>query len=219
MLHIYDPYEAEDLTQEVFTRFFSNLYRYKEYGKVKNYLYTIAGNTVKNYYKKKKDIPSEELLKSEDCSKNHVEELGVRLTIEQAVRKLPEEIRETAVLYFFQELKQREIAELLHIKLSLVKYRIGRAKELLMKELEVKKMKNYKQQIKEYKEEIEEKYVRAEAENKTVKACQNILSESVLSKQSHRTSYFEFLYEQTKFIKKMVDFTRLCSYVSMDMVE
>ena len=28
-------------------------------------------------------------------------------------------------------------------------------------------MKNYKQQIKEYKEEIEEKYVRAEAENKT----------------------------------------------------
>ena len=125
LLHINDPYEAEDLTQEVFTRFFSNLYRYKEYGKVKNYLYT-------------KDIPSEELLKSEDCSKNHVEELGVRLTIEQAVRKLPEEIRETAVLYFFQELKQREIAELLHIKLSLVKYRIGRAKELLMKELEVK---------------------------------------------------------------------------------
>ena len=107
LLHINDPYEAEDLTQEVFTRFFSNLYRYKEYGKVKNYLYTIAGNTVKNYYKK--------------------------------VRKLPEEIRETAVLYFFQELKQREIAELLHIKLSLVKYRIGRAKELLMKELEVKK--------------------------------------------------------------------------------
>ena len=41
LLHINDPYEAEDLTQEVFTRFFSNLYRYKEYGKVKNYLYTI----------------------------------------------------------------------------------------------------------------------------------------------------------------------------------
>ena len=63
-------------------------------------------------------------------------------------------------------------------------------------------MMKYKQQIKEYKEEIEEKYVRIEAENRTVKACQNILSESILSKQSHRTSYFEFLYEQTKFIKK-----------------
>ena len=63
-------------------------------------------------------------------------------------------------------------------------------------------MKNYKQQISEYKEEIEKKYARIEAEIRTVKACQNILSESILSKQSHRTSYFEFLYEQTKFIKK-----------------
>ena len=26
LLHIYDPYEAEDLTQEVFTRFFSPIY-------------------------------------------------------------------------------------------------------------------------------------------------------------------------------------------------
>ena len=137
LLHIYDSYEAEDLTQEVFTRFFSSLYRYKEYGKVKNYLYTIAGNTVKNYYKKKKDIPSEELPEYEGSSNNSVDDIGGRLAIEQAVRKLPEEIRETAVLYFFQELKQREIAELLHIKLSLVKYRIGRAKELLIKDLEV----------------------------------------------------------------------------------
>lgn len=63
-------------------------------------------------------------------------------------------------------------------------------------------MKNYKQQIQEYKNVIEEKYVRAEAESKTIEVCQNILTDSVLLKQSHRASYFEFLYEQTKFIKK-----------------
>ena len=55
LLHIYDTYEAEDLTQEVFARAFASLDRYREYGKVKNYLYTIAGNVVKNYYKKKKE--------------------------------------------------------------------------------------------------------------------------------------------------------------------
>ena len=54
LLHIYDPYEAEDLTQEVFTRFFSNLYRYKEYEKVKNYLYTIAEIPLKIITKRKK---------------------------------------------------------------------------------------------------------------------------------------------------------------------
>ena len=61
LLHIYDTYEAEDLTQEVFVRAFASLERYREYGKVKNYLYTIAGNVVKNYYKKKKDILLDEL--------------------------------------------------------------------------------------------------------------------------------------------------------------
>ena len=137
LLHIYDSYDAEDLTQEIFSSFFASLYRYKEYGKVKNYLYTIAGNTVKNYYEKKKDIPMEEPPEYESI-KNNVEEAGIRLDIEQAVGKLPEELREVAILFFFQDLKQREIAELLGIKLSLVKYRIGRAKELLIKNLEVK---------------------------------------------------------------------------------
>ena len=92
LLHIYDTYEAEDLTQEVFARAFASLDRYREYGKVKNYLYTIVGNVVKNYYKKKKDIPLEELPEVE--TENREEMVGIRLDIEQAVRKLPEELRE-----------------------------------------------------------------------------------------------------------------------------
>lgn len=134
LLHISDRYEAQDLTQEVFTSFFANLSRYREYGKAKNYLYTIAVNTTKNYYKKKKDLPVEEIPES---GQKNSEEMSGRLEIEQAVRNLPEEIRETAILFFFQELKQKEIANLLHISLSLVKYRIGRARELLKEELEV----------------------------------------------------------------------------------
>ena len=54
----------------------------------------------------------------------------IRLDVERAVQNLPEEIREVAILFFFQEWKQREIAEQLQITLSLVKYRIGRAREL-----------------------------------------------------------------------------------------
>ena len=72
-----------------------------------------------------------------ELGQKNSEEMSGRLEIEQAVRNLPEEIRETAILFFFQELKQKEIANLLHISLSLVKYRIGRARELLKEELEV----------------------------------------------------------------------------------
>ena len=44
------------------------------------------------------------------------------------------------ILFFFQGLKQKEIADLLNIKLSLVKYRVSKAKELLAKQLEVEKL-------------------------------------------------------------------------------
>ena len=55
----------------------------------------------------------------------------IRLDIEQAVDDLPEELKEITILFFFQGLKQKEIAKVLNIKLSLVKYRISRAKKIL----------------------------------------------------------------------------------------
>ena len=63
-------------------------------------------------------------------------------------------------------------------------------------------MKSYKEQIQKYKCELTKKYVRDEAENETVNACQDILRNFVLTQQPQRASYFEFLYEQSKFIQK-----------------
>lgn len=54
-----------------------------------------------------------------------------KLMVEWALHKLPSEFREVVVLYYFQEMKLREIGELLDIGLPLVKYRIKRAKEML----------------------------------------------------------------------------------------
>ena len=45
--------------------------------------------------------------------------------------KLPDELREVIILYSFQELKLKEVAEIVNIGLPLVKYRIKKAKELL----------------------------------------------------------------------------------------
>ncbi|WP_410076286.1 RNA polymerase sigma factor [Anaerostipes sp.] len=39
------------------------------------------------------------------------------------------------ILFFFQEISQKEIARMMGIKLSLVKYRVSRAKKLLEKYL------------------------------------------------------------------------------------
>ena len=127
-LHIQDTGYAEDLTQETFVRFFRTLNQYQHYGKVANYLYVIAGNLCRDYHKKPEVIPMEEL---PEQPVNQMEALDLRMDVHRALEQLSPELREVTILYFFQELKQKEIARILGIGLPLVKYRIRRSKELL----------------------------------------------------------------------------------------
>ena len=126
-LHIQDTGYAEDLTQETFVRFFRSLNQYQHYGKAANYLYVIAGNLCRDYHKKPEAIPMEEL---PEQPVNQMEALDLRMDVHRALEQLSPELREVTILYFFQELKQKEIARILGIGLPLVKYRIRRAKEL-----------------------------------------------------------------------------------------
>ena len=53
-----------------------------------------------------------------------------------AVERLPDDIREIIVLYFFLGRKQSEIAEICGIGLPLVKYRLRKGKEMIKEFLE-----------------------------------------------------------------------------------
>lgn len=128
--HCFDQSYAEDLTQETFVRFFANLSSYHFKGKTKNYLYTIARNLCKDFYKKNIDLPVEETFIQEKAKTDagQMETVISKMTIEWAMRQLPEELQEIIILYYFQELKMTEIADVLGISLSLVKYRMRQAK-------------------------------------------------------------------------------------------
>lgn len=130
-----DKAYAEDLTQETFVRFFGKLPKYHERGKARNYLYTIAGNLCRDYWRKRKEISLEgtgleERLESED---HQMESLLDQAVMEWALQQLPEELCEVIVLHYFQGLKLREVAEVLKVGLPLVKYRIRQAKMQLEK--------------------------------------------------------------------------------------
>lgn len=127
-LHLPDTGETEDVTQEVFARFFRTLPQYRHYGKAANYLYVIAGNLCRDSYKKVQPLPMEELPEE---AREQTPELDRRMDVRRALDSLPPELREAAVLYFYQELPQGSIAKILGIGLPLVKYRLRRAKELL----------------------------------------------------------------------------------------
>ena len=130
LLHIRDRGDAEDMTQETFLKFFQSFEQYQHRGKCSAFLYAIASNACRDYYRKAKEQYVEEIPEraEEDREMGTAE---IRMDVENAVARLPEELKETAILFFFQGMKQREIAKLMDIKLSLVKYRVTRAKKLL----------------------------------------------------------------------------------------
>lgn len=132
-VHIGDYGYAENMAQETFERFFRTLKQYRHYGRAANYLYVIAGNLCRDFYRKNREIAVEEL-PSETALRP--ENLETQVEIKFALESLPEEIREAAVLFFVEERKQKEIAEILGIGLPLVKYRVRRARELLSEYLQ-----------------------------------------------------------------------------------
>lgn len=127
-LHLCDKGYAEDATQEVFTRFFRTLSQYRHYGKALNYLYVIAANICRDSSRKPRESSLEELPEEPVWE---MPPLDARLDVQAALAKLPPELREVTILFFFQQQKQTEIARILGIGLPLVKYRLRRAKELL----------------------------------------------------------------------------------------
>lgn len=129
-MHVDDQDYAQDLAQETFVRFFRSFRQYQHYGKAANYLYVVASNLCSDYYRRKKewlfDTDTIRDAPDERCS-----DPDTRLMVRMALERLPKDIRETAVLYFVQEQKQKDIAAILGIGLPLVKYRIKRARKLL----------------------------------------------------------------------------------------
>lgn len=119
---------AEDLTQETFEHFFRSLSLYRHEEKVKNYLYTIAGNLCKDNYKWSN---TETLTGETALIDDPMIDIEKKMDMKMAIDKLPEIYREVILLHFFYELKLTEIAAALNTKIYVVKYRIKKGKKLL----------------------------------------------------------------------------------------
>ena len=117
--------DSYDLSQEVFLRFFSYIdsYRHKN---LKGYLLIIARNLCRDYFRREKkaecmEVPDRE--KKDDP----MESVELELLLNELLGQLEMEQREVIILRIREELKFREIAEILRCPLSTVKsrYRLG----------------------------------------------------------------------------------------------
>ena len=145
-LHIDDYGYAEDMAQETFARFFRTLKQYRHYGKVANYLYVIAANVCRDYFRKdgRRTVREVSYSQWEDSAETTAksaeappstagaeQETLLRLSIREGLMHLPESQREAIVLYYYQGYKLREIAGLTGVPLSTVKTRLYAGTEKL----------------------------------------------------------------------------------------
>lgn len=136
-----DEFEAQDVTQEVFTKFFANLHTYQERGKLQNYLFKLATNASNDVFRKSKSVVSlseiGELDDKRETPWEKVQKGEEREMVKRALQTLSVNQREVIILRFYHELSFWDIARITDSNLSTVKTRFRRGMQNLKEILEV----------------------------------------------------------------------------------
>ncbi len=137
--------DAEDIVQEVFTRFFENLDSFEGRSKIGTWLYRVAYNASVDRLRKYRSHPVAELdvsfrdeipLPAEvsDWSESaglEFDQQELRQELEDAIQSLPEILRVVFLLRDVEELSTLDTANILEITPGAVKVRLHRARLLL----------------------------------------------------------------------------------------
>ena len=135
-----NPTDAEDIVQDALIRAFEALPQLEDLNRFGAWLYSITRNhafrTVQREarYQLHEDVESEFNLAAEQATSDPAQ-ISLRESTHQAVRDtietLSPEFQEVITLYYWAEMPQKRIAEVLSLPLTTVKWRLHKAKELL----------------------------------------------------------------------------------------
>ena len=133
---VYNP----DLEQEVYVHLWQNQEKYTEQGQQKAYIKTVTANLCKDFKRSKVykstslQINQDELLELPENKPllEEVTDLKERQKIVlKAVNALPLPLKKVIILFHFEEMKEKEIAERLRVPVGTVKSRLFTARNLL----------------------------------------------------------------------------------------
>lgn len=144
-----DNEEAADLTSEAFVQAYRHLERFRGEAQAYTWLYRIAVNLCKNYFRSKGVRDRTHAFSLDEAEKAEMAELPNRQlspaqvlearelqqVVHQCIDELPLEGREVVVLRDLHGLSYQEIGQVLEVSPELVKSRLFRARALLRRKL------------------------------------------------------------------------------------
>lgn len=120
--------DVEDAVSEAILKAYKNIKFLKNEAFFKTWLIRIVINESNNLYKKR----SKEII----VDKEHFNNIKVNdnykdLSLYNAINSLDEDLRTTTILFYFEDMKYKDIAKVLNVKEGTIKSRLSRAKEKL----------------------------------------------------------------------------------------
>lgn len=131
---------AEDMTQEVFIRYWQYLRDGKEMTNTRSFLYTIANNMAKDWYKKKKADSLDHMMESGDVPRDKTaspEQVAEYQEVLSAIKDMEDKDREVLLLKHIEGLAPKDIAEILDETANTISVRLNRATRRLQEKLGV----------------------------------------------------------------------------------
>lgn len=130
--HLPCQMSAEDAVQETFLKAVRYLNTYTHKGKFKAFLYRVAANVCIDIQRQKLLSPTEDEMEYREAGYEIAES---DIDFKKLVKCLPGELEEIVVLRFGQELKIREISEILNLPMRTVQSRLRSALKQVEKRL------------------------------------------------------------------------------------
>jgi len=137
----YDPDSAEDVIQDVFIKVYTNIHSFDASRKFSSWLYRIAHNELINAIKKKgrehvSFFDPDTLfphLPSHETADKEIRHNELTAALDMALTKLDVKYREPLILYYFEDMDYKQIADILRIPVATVGVRLRRAKQAMQK--------------------------------------------------------------------------------------
>ena len=129
---------AEDITQEVFAKYWQQQNQFRHESSLKTYLIRAAINRSKDYLKSWRYRTHLLTSRFSGNMKDKSALIGQEehTLLANAVFELPIELREIIILYYYQQYTYKEIAEVLQTPESTIKNRMKKAMTLLKRQLD-----------------------------------------------------------------------------------